>query len=115
MNAPLVVAIDGPSGSGKSSVSRGVARRLGLAYLDTGAMYRAATWWCLQESVRLDDHGAVADQVRRLPLVMGMDPAAPGVHVGGVDVGAVIRETWVSEAVSAVATNRKLRSAAAAM
>lgn len=110
MNAPLVVAIDGPSGSGKSSVSRAVARHLQLAYLDTGAMYRAATWWCLQEGVRLEDQGAVADLVRRLPLVMGMDPAAPGVHVGGVDVARPIRETWVSEAVSAVATNLAVRA-----
>lgn len=110
MNAPLVVAIDGPSGSGKSSVSRLVARHLQLAYLDTGAMYRAATWWCLQEGVRLEDQGSVADLVRRMPLVMGMDPAAPGVHVGGVDVAGPIRETWVSEAVSAVATNLAVRA-----
>lgn len=110
MSAPLVVAIDGPSGSGKSSVSRAVARHLQLAYLDTGAMYRAATWWCLQEGVHLDDQEAVADEVLRLPLVMGMDPAAPGVHVGGVDVGAAIRETRVSEAVSAVATNLAVRA-----
>ncbi|CAL8978265.1 Cytidylate kinase [Cellulomonas sp. T2.31MG-18] len=110
MNAPLVVAIDGPSGSGKSSVSRLVARHLQLAYLDTGAMYRAATWWCLQEGVRLEDQGAVADVVRRMPLVMGMDPVAPGVHVGGVDVAGPIRETWVSEAVSKVATNLAVRA-----
>lgn len=110
MNAPLVVAIDGPSGSGKSSVSRLVARHLQLAYLDTGAMYRAATWWCLQEGVRLEDQGAVADLVRRMPLVMGMDPVAPGVHVGGVDVAGPIRETWVSEAVSKVATNLAVRA-----
>ena len=110
MTGPLVVAIDGPSGSGKSSVSRAVARHLGLAYLDTGAMYRAATWWGLQEGVPRENQAAVADQVRRLPLVMGMDPAAPAVHVGGVDVGASIRETWVSEAVSAVATNLAVRS-----
>jgi len=110
VNAPLVVAIDGPSGSGKSSVSRLVARHLQLGYLDTGAMYRAATWWCLQEGVRLEDQGAVADLVRRMPLVMGMDPTAPGVHVGGVDVAGPIRETWVSEAVSKVATNLAVRA-----
>lgn len=106
----LVVAIDGPSGSGKSSVSRAVARRLGLAYLDTGAMYRAATWWCLSEGVDLADDAAVADEVRRLPLVMGLDPAAPGVHVGGVDVAGPIRETWVSEQVSALSTNLAVRA-----
>ena len=53
--APLVVAVDGPSGSGKSSVSKAVARRLGAAYLDTGAMYRAVAWHCLHEGVDLAD------------------------------------------------------------
>lgn len=106
----LVVAIDGPSGSGKSSVSRAVARRLGLAYLDTGAMYRAATWWCLSEGISLADQAAVADEVRRLPLVMGLDPAAPTVHVAGVDVAGPIRETWVSEQVSALSTNLAVRA-----
>ena len=55
-DTPLVVAIDGPSGSGKSSTARGVAARLGLAYLDTGAMYRAATWLAVHEGVDLDRH-----------------------------------------------------------
>lgn len=105
----LVVGIDGPSGSGKSSVSRAVARELGLAYLDTGAMYRAATWWCLHTGVALDDAAAVAAEVRRLPLVMGVDPAAPSVEVGGTDVSAEIRETRISEAVSKVATNLDVR------
>lgn len=106
----MVVAIDGPSGSGKSSVSRGVASALGLAYLDTGAMYRAATWWCLEQGVPLTDVDAVAAQVRALPLVMGTDPADPTVHVGGVDVGQAIRETAISAAVSAVATNLEVRA-----
>ncbi len=106
----LVVAIDGPSGSGKSSVSRGVASALGLAYLDTGAMYRAATLWCLRQGVPLTDLDAVAAQVRDLPLVMGVDPANPTVHVGGVDVGQAIRETEISTAVSAVATNLEVRA-----
>jgi CMP/dCMP kinase len=105
----LVVAIDGPSGSGKSSVSRAVARTLGLEYLDTGAMYRAATWWCLREGVSLDDQAAVADEVRLLPLVMGVDPAAPSVTVDGIDVGAQIRETRISAAVSKIATNLAVR------
>ena len=58
-NARLVIAVDGPSGSGKSSVSKEVARRFGLAYLATGAMYRAVTWWCLASGVSFDDHEAV--------------------------------------------------------
>lgn len=107
---PLTVAIDGPSGSGKSSVSKGVARRLGLAYLDTGAMYRAATWWCLRRGEDLTDQTAVAHAVRVMPLVMGLDPAAPSVHVDGEDVGEEIRTTAISTAVSAVATNLDVRA-----
>ena len=109
-SAPLVVAIDGPSGSGKSSVSREVASRLHLAYLDTGAMYRAATWWCLQRGVSLGDAAAVAAEVMALPLVLGVDPDAPSVRVGGLDVGAAIRRTEISAAVSAVATNLAVRA-----
>ncbi|WP_298459948.1 (d)CMP kinase [uncultured Cellulomonas sp.] len=106
----LVVAIDGPSGSGKSTVSRRAAQRLGLAYLDTGAMYRAATWWCLDQGVRLDDADEVTAQVLRMPLVMGVDPAAPSVHVGAVDVGEPIRSQEISAQVSAVATNLAVRA-----
>lgn len=105
-----VVAVDGPSGSGKSSVSREVARRLGLAYLDTGAMYRAATWWCLDQGVPLTDEDAVAAAVRDLPLVMGVDPTGPGVVVDGRDVGVAIRTTEISSRVSAVATNLEARA-----
>lgn len=106
----VVVAIDGPSGSGKSTVSRRVAERLGLAYLDTGAMYRAATWWALHRGVPLTDVEAVAALVRRMPLVMGVDPRDPSVHVDGHDVGGAIRETAISAAVSAVATNLGVRA-----
>ncbi|MBO9555067.1 (d)CMP kinase [Cellulomonas sp.] len=106
----LVVAIDGPSGSGKSSVSRAVAKALGLAFLDTGATYRAATWWCLEQGIALDDTAAVADAVRAMPLVLGVDPSNPTVSVGGTDIGAAIRETAISAAVSAVATNLEVRA-----
>jgi cytidylate kinase len=107
---PLVVAIDGPSGSGKSSVSREVARRLGLAYLDTGAMYRAACWSALEHGIDLADGAAVAEHVRRLPLVMGTDPAAPWVRVGDADVSTLIRQTRISTDVSVVATNLEVRA-----
>ncbi len=106
----LTLAIDGPSGSGKSSVSKGVARRLGLAYLDTGAMYRAATWWCLHRGEDLADQDAVAHAVRVMPLVMGLDPSGPTVHVDGTDVEEAIRSTAISTAVSAVATNLAVRA-----
>ena len=105
----LVVAVDGPSGSGKSSVSREVARRLGLAYLDTGAMYRALAWWCLDQHVDLLDRDAVAGAGERLPLVITTDPAEVHVLVDGADVSDQIRATGVSEQVSLVATNLAVR------
>lgn len=107
---PFVVAVDGPSGSGKSSVSREVARRLGAGYLDTGAMYRAVCWSVLADGIDPADATAVAARARDVDLVMGTDPQAPAVHVGGVDVGAAIRETRISAAVSAVATNLEVRA-----
>jgi cytidylate kinase len=106
---PLVIAIDGPSGSGKSSVSRAVAQRLDLAYLDTGAMYRALTWWCAQQGVDLEDQPSVARAARDLPLHMGTDPRAPSVQVGGVVIDEAIRATGISELVSKVATNLEVR------
>lgn len=108
--AGIVVAVDGPSGSGKSSVCRRVAARLGLAYLDTGAMYRAATWWCLESGIDLADKPAVTAAVRAMDLRMGMDPDAPGVHVGDVDVSAAIRQTAISAAVSQISTNLDVRA-----
>ncbi|MEU4363067.1 (d)CMP kinase [Promicromonospora sp. NPDC023987] len=109
VTSPVVVAIDGPSGSGKSSVSKAVAARLGLAYLDTGAMYRAATVWSMQ-TADLDDAASVATAVRAMPLVMGLDPAAPGVELDGRDIAAAIRSTEVTVAVSKVASNLEVRS-----
>ena len=109
MTAPLTIAIDGPSGSGKSSVSKAVAARLGIGYLDTGAMYRALTWWCLERDLDLTDVDAVAAAARDLPLDMRTDPGAPTVLVDGTVVTAAIRSTEVSTAVSAVATNREVR------
>jgi cytidylate kinase len=105
----LVVAVDGPSGSGKSSVSRAAAKALGVGYLDTGAMYRAVTWWCLEQGVDLTDQEAVAQATRDIPLEMGTDPANPTVHVGGREIEGDIRTTRVSEAVSKVATNTLVR------
>jgi len=100
----FVVAIDGPSGSGKSSVSKQVARKLGFGFLDTGAMYRALTWWCLHTGVDLTDPDAVTAAARMFPLTIGTDPDAPSVEVDGIDVAAAIRETRISTNVSAVAT-----------
>jgi len=108
--APFVIAIDGPSGSGKSSVSTAVAQRLGVAYLDTGAMYRALTWWCVQQGVDLDDQPAVVRAAEELPLVMGTDPGSPSVEVGGVRIDGAIRSSLISESVSRVAINLGVRA-----
>lgn len=107
---PFVVAVDGPSGSGKSSVSRAVAARFGLEYLDTGAMYRAVCWRCLELGIDLADADAVAEQARALDLHMVTDPGAPAVHLDGRDVSAHLRTTRVSAAVSAVAANPRVRA-----
>jgi CMP/dCMP kinase len=106
----LVVAVDGPSGSGKSSVSREVARRLGLRYLDTGAMYRAVTWLALERGVDLADQAAVAELARTADIEVATDPDHVDVHIEGHDVTADIRATRVSAAVSAVATNLGVRA-----
>lgn len=107
---PLVVAIDGPSGSGKSSTARGVAQRLGLAFLDTGAMYRAATWQVLHSAVAADDTDAVAALVAEAEIDIALDPSAPRIAINGTDVTEAIREPVVSAAVSSVATNLAVRA-----
>jgi len=106
----VVVAIDGPSGSGKSSTSRGVATRLGLRYLDTGAMYRALTWWMLRHDVPVDDPAAVAARCTEPEIVSGTDPSAPTITVDGVDVAVAIRTTEVTGAVSAVSAVPQVRA-----
>lgn len=107
---PLVVAIDGPSGSGKSSVSKEVARRLKLAYLDTGAMYRALTWYCLKTGVDLNDGAVVEQAAEDLPLEISTSPNHEYVAVGGVDITEDIREPRISSSVSAIATTMGARN-----
>ncbi|MGY1988257.1 (d)CMP kinase [Blastococcus sp. SYSU DS0669] len=96
------VTLDGPSGTGKSSVARGVAARLGAAYLDTGAMYRAATVVVLDAGVDPEDAEAVARTVAETRLVVGTEAATERVEVDGTDVAARIRGPEVTRAVSAV-------------
>jgi len=106
----MVVAIDGPSGSGKSSVSRGVAARLGLRYLDTGAQYRALTYWMLQNKIDVTDAAAVAADAGVPAIVSGTDPGHPAISVDGEDVAVPIREADVTGAVSAVAAVPAVRA-----
>ncbi|MBY4404621.1 cytidylate kinase [Rhodococcus sp. 06-1477-1B] len=100
--AALVVAMDGPSGTGKSSVSRRLASALEASYLDTGAMYRVATVWVLRSGVEPTDADAVAKVVAALPLEIGKDPLSETVLLDGEDVSGEIRGDAVTKAVSAV-------------
>ena len=99
----LVIAIDGPSGAGKSSTARGVATRLGLDYLDTGAMYRAMSWACMVDEIDMTSPDAMLERARGAELLMGLDPADPRVTVDGHDITAAIREPAIADHVSAVA------------
>ncbi len=98
----VVVAIDGPSGTGKSSVAKELARQLGAAYLDTGAMYRIVTLWVLRAGIDLADPAAIAAATERVPLSVGSDPDAQTALLAGEDVSTPIRGTEVTGAVSAV-------------
>jgi cytidylate kinase len=106
----VVVAIDGPSGSGKSSTSRGVAARLGLRYLDTGAQFRALTYWMLEHDVDVTDPAAIAAAADQGFLDSGTDPLDPTIDVDGIDVSQAIRGTAVTHAVSPVSAVPEVRT-----
>jgi cytidylate kinase len=113
--AGLVVAIDGPSGSGKSSTSRGVARALGLRYLDTGAMYRALTWWLLDQGADISDPATVAGLAADPAIEVSTDPLVPWTRVDGTDVSEAIRTREVTGTVSVVAAVPQVRARLIAM
>ncbi|WP_224769454.1 (d)CMP kinase [Nocardioides ochotonae] len=106
----IVVAVDGPSGSGKSSTSRAVAARLGLRYLDTGAMFRAMTWAMLRDGVDIHDPVAVSEHALEPHLESGTDPLAPTISVDGTDVAEAIRTEEVTRAVSPVSAVPDVRA-----
>lgn len=106
----IVIAVDGTSGSGKSSTSRGVAERLGLRYLDTGAMFRAMTWWLLREGIDVRDGAAVAAACDRPAIESGTDPLGPTITVDGLDVSVEIRSEAVTAAVSPVSAVPEVRA-----
>jgi cytidylate kinase len=103
------VAVDGPSGSGKSSASKGVARALGLRYLDTGAMYRALTWWLMSQHADITDKTLVASRAAEPAIEVSTDPDDPWTRVEGRDVSKQIRIREVSAQVSAVASVPEVR------
>lgn len=104
------IAIDGPAGSGKSSVSKEVARRRGYGYLDTGAAYRALAWHVLDRGTETSDAEAVRRAASDFDLRLGLDPDDRSVRVGDAEVTAAIREPRVSGAVSGVARVPEVRA-----
>ena len=106
----LVIAIDGPAGTGKSTVSREVARRLRLAYFDTGATYRVGTLTCIREGVNLEDHDDVCAMLETMNVELRLDPANPRVILDGEDVSALIRTDTVALSVSKISTNLEARA-----
>jgi cytidylate kinase len=110
VSSSVVVAVDGTSGSGKSSTCRGVASRLGLRYLDTGAQFRAMTWWMLDRDVDVHDAVAVAARCHEPVIESGTDPVAPTIAVDGADVSGPIRSAEVTAAVSPVSTVPEVRA-----
>jgi CMP/dCMP kinase len=105
-----VVALDGPSGTGKSTVARRLAGKLGARYLDTGAMYRAATLAVLRAGVALDDVVTVVATVEDAKIEVSTDPHAPGARLAGEDVSAEIRSDEVTAAVSALSAVPAVRA-----
>lgn len=104
---PQIIAIDGPAGSGKSTVARAVSARVGIPYLDTGAMYRSVAFAALRSGVDPEDGEQVANLAREMVLVMEVDGT---VLVDGVDATIEIRGPEVTRAVSSVAANPEVRS-----
>jgi cytidylate kinase len=115
MTDTLVVAVDGPAGSGKSSVSKEVARRLGFGYLDTGAAYRALAWHALEHRADTSDSAAVLDVAGDFDYAISLDPDDHWVRVGATDVTDAIREPRVSDAVSGVARVPAVRESVTAL
>lgn len=108
-NATHVVAIDGPAGAGKSSVAKTVARRLGYLFLDTGAMYRAATWRAMHHGIDLDDGEALAASTRAMDLVLRETDAGQEVMVDGRDVSREIRTPEVTRLIYKLDQNSEVR------
>lgn len=101
----MIVAIDGPAGSGKSTVASLLAQRLGFRYLDTGAMYRALTWLALERGVSLDDADALAGLARAHDVTVDGD----SVEIAGHEIGAAIRTVEIDRVVSSVARHDQVR------
>jgi cytidylate kinase len=106
---PVVIAIDGPAGAGKSTIARLAAAKLGFTYIDSGAMYRAVALWALREGVDLNDHHKMEQLARAAEI--GLEPAGPGVRLNHDDVTEAIRTPEVAAAASRVAVIPGVRRA----
>ena len=102
----MIVAIDGPAGSGKSTVALALAQRLGFLHLDTGAMYRALTWLARRDGLELDDGDALAQLARECPVSFSVDGR---VAIDGEDVSAKIRDAEIDRLVPVVAQHPEVR------
>ncbi len=110
----MIIAIDGPAGSGKSTIAKQVASMLGFHYLDTGAMYRCIANYALENGIAFDDAAALEAVARDIPVVFSHEPGSPvatGVSFGGVDVTDAIRTPAVDKAVSPVSAVPEVRAA----
>lgn len=110
----MIIAIDGPAGSGKSTIAKQVARMLGFHYLDTGAMYRCIANYAIENAIALDDAAALETVARDIPVVFSHEPGSPvatGVSFGGADVTDAIRTPAVDKAVSPVSAIPAVRAA----
>jgi cytidylate kinase len=103
----MIIAIDGPAGAGKSTVASRLAKRLGIRYLDTGAMYRALTWLALRDGIALDDGAALGDLAVAHPVAL---ESGGSVLIAGEDVTAAIRETRIDRTVPVVARHPEVRT-----
>ena len=109
MSPHRVVAIDGPAASGKSSVARELARRLGFAYINSGAMYRAATWYILSNGVAPNDPEGIARLIESAPIVCDLEENESRIRIGEVDPANFLRDDRVNEGVSLVSSVPRVR------
>ncbi|NEE59813.1 (d)CMP kinase, partial [Streptomyces sp. SID8455] len=109
-SSAVIVAIDGPSGTGKSSTSKAVAAKLGLSYLDTGAQYRAITWWMLNNGIDVTSPAEIATAAAKPVIISGTDPTGPTITVDGEDASGPIRTQEVTSKVSAVSAVPEVRT-----
>lgn len=110
MNQRISVAIDGPAGAGKSSISKVVAKKLGYLYIDTGAMYRGITWALLNAGISIDDVDAVEAALSKIQLELRVEETGLSVWVNGTDVSQDIRTQYVTSHVSQVAAQKAVRT-----